>query len=77
LPDSLKNNLIGNKALAGGDKPPPLQANLYLKSSGGIYPRPLICMIKPEAARGFSNLDQTMNYHCLKPQELARPSSCH
>ena len=28
------------QALAGGDKPPPLQTNLYLKSSGGVYPRP-------------------------------------
>jgi hypothetical protein len=30
------------QALAGGDKPPPLQprASIYLKSSGGVYPRP-------------------------------------
>ena len=33
-------DLIDIQALAGGDKPPPLQTNLYLKSSGGVYPRP-------------------------------------
>jgi hypothetical protein len=38
--NDLKCDLIDIQALAGGDKPPPLQANLYLKSSGGVYPRP-------------------------------------
>ena len=31
------------EGIAGRDKPPPLQArpSIYLKSSGGVYPRPI------------------------------------
>jgi hypothetical protein len=54
--------LFSRLALAGGDKPPPLQANLYLKSSGGVYPRPYWVRAKKTlrlvyAVQGFSISD--------------------
>jgi dimethylamine/trimethylamine dehydrogenase len=41
-------DLIDIKALAGGDKPPPLRPrpSIYLKSSGGVYPRPCLVPVK-------------------------------
>jgi len=42
----------------GGDKPLPLQANLYLKSSGGVYPRLIICKgLRPREIAAVSILD--------------------
>jgi hypothetical protein len=44
-----KRNYIDSidiKALAGGDKPPPLRMNHYLKSSGGVYPRQYLVPVK-------------------------------